>query len=97
MSDVDYFEDIKVYLDTINVDYGDYDDDCTYYDGIDDVWTVTLKTSTYNSTYKFVQAPTHLEQPRSIFMYNNGNTLHSYEEIIEYLKNHIPAGLGEGV
>ena len=82
MQNTDYIEDIKVYLDSIDVDYSDYDDMRTYYDGIDDVWTVTLK----NSTYKFVQST--LQYP-SVFMSHDGNSLHSYDAIIEYLKNHL--------
>jgi predicted MPP superfamily phosphohydrolase len=80
---VDYIEDIKVYLDSINVDYSDYDDDHSYYDGIDDVWTVTLN----KSTYKFVQG-CNTQYP-SVFMSHDGDILHTYDEIVEYLKNHL--------
>ena len=78
---MNYINDIQEYLDSINIDYSDYDDDYTYYDGYDDVWVVKLN----NNTYKFVQTIEN-GNATSIFMSTNNNIFHDYDKIINYLK-----------
>ena len=81
---MDYIELIQDYLTSINVDYSDYDDDRTYYDGYDDVWVVTLN----NEKYKFVQNLVN-GNAVGLMMSAPGKVLHKYDEIIEYLKNNL--------
>ena len=78
----DYISNIQEFLTSINIDYSDYDDDLTYYDGYDDVWVVTLK----NNKYKFVQ---NLENGNAIgfMMISNDIILYKYDKVINYLKN----------
>jgi hypothetical protein len=86
MSDIciDYINDIQIYLKSIQVDYSDYNDDLTYYDGYDDVWVVNLNYK----TYKFVQ---NIKNGNAIavMMISNDTILHDYNKIIEYLKNNL--------
>lgn len=81
---IDYISNIQEYLTSINIDYSNYDDDLTYYDGFDDVWVVTLN----NNIYKFVQ---NLKYGNAIglMMISNKVILNEYNEIINYLKNNL--------
>ncbi len=79
---IDYIVDIQTYLDSINIDYSNYDDDLTYYDGYDDVWVVKLK----DKSYKFVQNIKN-KNAISIMMISSDIILHDYDKIIDYLKN----------
>ena len=83
--DNDFFDNIKKFLNIINVDYSDYDDDRKYYDGFDDVWVVNL----LGTTYKFVQ---NIENKKvvGIMMVSNNTILYKYDEIIDYLNKNLP-------
>ena len=79
----DYIIDIRDFLESININTDDYDDDRTYFDGFDDVLVLNLK----GESYKFLQNYVKGSYTNFTLFLNDGIEIKGYNEIVKYFIN----------